>query len=302
GRTEIVDLDGLKGFIHIINVLGEKLINDEDFYLFGQVSEMFSEEEVKECLSLAGETNPIIKKYYDAVMEFNGKGKEEDIPDSNELSLEEVFNIIDRTKDRNRNFELRSFGRKAKIFEIEQVLGRLLKEDEKFKKLACLEVFTDRAFPSLELGLFDLLQVEDKDIRYNSIWAMSNVEDKKVREFAVNYLNAKGKKCDPSMLKLLENNYQPGDHKLIESVLKDWDDPDDNHEAVLNLLRINDKKERPELAGGFLWAYDHTPCSHCRGSIVESLVDWEEAPVLMLEECLMDCQEDTVELAKSSFE
>jgi hypothetical protein len=100
-------------------------------------------------------------------------------------------------------------------------------------------------------------------------------------------------------LRLFAKNYQPGDHSLWEPLLPCTGDDDFVHGVALDVVKMAREVKGPQLKDSLLWAYECNPCSFCRQSAVEELVEREVAPRHVLEECLWDCQDETQELARS---
>lgn len=64
-------------------------------------------------------------------------------------------------------------------------------------------------------------------------------------------------------------------------------------------MKIIKAQKNPELINCAFWIYEHTPCAHCRLSILEIFIECERVTQNILEECLYDCSTDIRALAKA---
>ena len=204
----------------------------------------------------------------------------------------ELDYILQKIEKKDAFFIYRKFGTNATDDEIEQVFYLLLKETRKKQLCRYLWIFKNRTFPRLDSRLFDLAASNDEKIQYFAIAALANNKSNSIRNVAVELIQQQPKSVENGVLSLFINNYRLGDFKIIESVLTSSQDIDFRHYAAIDLIKIINAQNAPELINCALWVYEYTPCSHCRHEIIKILIDTQQATTDILEECLHDCCPD----------
>lgn len=97
-------------------------------------------------------------------------------------------------------------------------------------------------------------------------------------------------------LELLRKNAREEDVDSIAGALLPFDDVEYQHNIafdIVQLLRDNRQLRAPALA---LYAYEHSPCQHCRHTAVQQLLEWKACPDWLLTEARFDASEDVRDL------
>jgi hypothetical protein len=106
--------------------------------------------------------------------------------------------------------------------------------------------------------------------------------------------------CGPA--KILVPNFRDGDEALLLNAAGRLRSPEDRHSFVLDVLSLIEHNPQGNWRDLVLWVYERTPCSHCRESAVEVLLDRKEAPLWLIQEARWDSQARTRALARRALQ
>lgn len=309
GGEEIIQLDGLNGLLHIANVIGKRLREEDDYWecdmLYCMTCEMFGKEITDEFLAQHAKENCYVSAYLEELKKDEERRKPKDnrpyierIRD--EYPIEKILDdIINNAKRKNRSI-YRRFGKYATGNEIEQVFNLLIAETDKERLIRYLWVFRTRELPKLPESIVNLAFNSDREIQDAAISALSNVSDSMVREIAIKLGLNSDSEIALKSIELFINNYQIGDSKYIEPLLNHIKDKDTCHWVCMDVIKLFEKHSLTECISMMLWVYENTPCTHCRNWAVQLLIENNGLPEIQLNECLYDCVEDTRALAKKA--
>jgi hypothetical protein len=169
-----------------------------------------------------------------------------------------------------------------------------------------LRIFQKRAFP---LSIEPLLQIienyadregdlpDDRGLDLLGLtgWALTALEHlshPSVRALALE-LRERTDWWRGSWIGLIRNNYERGDHLLVETSVIAETDEDLIHSLCWDTLDLLEKIRIPEIAGALEVFYERNPCAQCRGKVVEALYKLDALPDWIIEECRYDSDEDT---------
>ena len=306
GGEQIIDLDGIAGLLYVAQIVGKRLLKDdelwEDDWLISQASERFGKETVIETLEKEALSDRNISAYLDAVKTYqtntaNNK-KRRSKANRKILDLDTVLESIDTI--RHYRALLNNFGKYAEDKEIERVFQQLIKETRREHLIRYLWIFRWRKLPKLDKRLLELTRTDDVELQGVAIAAVAKNKDDSLRDLAISLLQLTN--SYNGELKLLINNYQPGDFKLIESILNNSFDIHTKHNVCWDLIDIAKTQKKSELTTCSLWVYENTPCSSCREKILKILIDLKQVPKQILIECLNDCSPNIRDLARKELQ
>lgn len=302
GGRQIVELDGVPGLLFVIGHFGSRLqVNPtlfEDDILLNDAFDLLDKEMVTSALQKEALHNPFIKTYLEHTLD---RQRNQERTPVHLFSLAEVVNRIENEPGQRWRFACSSFAKTATEPELSLAFEHLCRENRKDQIIRYLFIFRQKSFiPGIE-HFSELVQNDDLDIVYAAVMALATIENEHVYELAVRTIRAKPERIIP-FLRLLIANYRTGDAAWIQSALDLPFDDEEKHHLAMVLLDIADKHADKEFVPCLLWGYEATPCSYCRGKIVEKLIEWDEAPRSLLEECLWDCARDTRLMAQSALE
>lgn len=300
GDKEIVELDGVKGLLHVADINGLKLRIDpgcywENGYLLNYAIKELGFSEAIGDLKKHSKNNTNIQAYMKAI---NASNKKMNKLRKTKFSLKTILEMADNASGSPGDYV--GWGRTASDKDINSVFDNFLKEIRPKQILCYLKIFHMRGFPRIEPQLFDLVEFGEDRVRHIATWALFRLKDHKIHEFALNLLRNGVLYCSFA-IKLLEKNYQSGDFVLIQNALPVTDDKDEIHRIGSALVDLCQENNDPDLSELMLWVYEKTSCSICREQSVEKLLQWNSMPMDGVWECLFDCSEKIRVMANTQF-
>lgn len=148
-------------------------------------------------------------------------------------------------------------------------------------------VYRSRETPALQPWMLDPLGSTDGRAFCRNADVLSRIAHPDVRDAALRLLAPdNGCPFPEDAIRLLEANYRPGDHGLIERIVLAAAGPHRLDTACQSALETAEAHSDPALLPLVLWTYEHTPCAYCRDRAAEilsradALPDWvaEERP------------------------
>ncbi|NER36373.1 MAG: hypothetical protein F6J93_20725 [Oscillatoria sp. SIO1A7] len=311
GAEQIIEIDGIKGLLHIAEILGAKLLREPEHWeganLVSEASELYGKEAVVAALSERAEISANVRAYIDEITKRSDffepnkskKKKSSRQTDRDRPTVEYIISKIEAGA--NWRYYGGVLGQRASDGEIEYLFERLLAETRREQLLRYLWLFRKREFPRLDDRLFELAASDDEEIQHAAIVGLAHTKDTSIRNLANRLLREKPRSICHRALKLYNKNYEPEDCQLIESVLTLWEDSDWLHDIAFDLIHFIKAQEDPQLANLLFWAYERTPCAICRQYVVEDLLKRKQAPETLLQECFWDGDKEIRALAKSAL-
>lgn len=311
GDSEIVDLDGIEGFLYIAEAKGEIFRSDPEAWDTDLLVEMLEQaqgtEKVKNALDERALQSQNVRAYLDRISEID----ENEVPPYKpypQRMLDEfpLPRILSDAHAMVGNYPGRyaKFGKYASEDDIQLVYRDLLLEENEEVIVRLLWVFRVRELPEIDEKLLRWVRSENAELSAAAISALSQMSDEVVHAIAVEILS------DPSWqraiqgLELLRRNYQPEDAQLLASALRkvpESAEPYELHYPLLDLISLAEDTKSVELVNAVLWAYENNPCSLCRRLAVVWLHEMNSIPKATMEECLCDAVEDTRLLAETEM-
>jgi hypothetical protein len=308
GGEQIVDVDGIEGFIHVAEIIGKRLIEDERYWesdsMLQDVKERFGAEALEAALEKGKKDSENIRAYFAGIKPWNRGGEETKAQRferfRKEYPLEKLLAELGKEEPR---FPFGPFGYYATDEDASYCFEMLRREANKMKVYGLLRVFGRRQLPGYFEGLNGFALDDDEHIRDAAVTALSHLRHGGVRKTAFDLLNENKWQKRLSALPLFLNNYQPGDHRVIEKVLEmiPMDcDRDTMHGLVSDLVHLCEKNNSPEMKRLLLWVYGNSPCMNCRCKAVKLMLEAEELPDDILDECVYDGYAEIREMARKA--
>ncbi len=185
------------------------------------------------------------------------------------------------------------FARLANRKEWRELAERLLKIDDRLLAWRIASAFRGQRFPLPARRLVSHATRKERGAAVCRI--LSAIESPRVRHLALKLLRVRPLPEDA--IRVLESNFHRGDERLVASLLTDVEvyDPDDLHDVVLDLISLFFKRPEGRWQPHAEWVYEHSPCSMCRGSAVDWLVEHGVLPETIREEGAYDAEPDVRE-------
>lgn len=319
GEEQIVQLDGIKGLVHMAGVIGEtgknRLRLVDEALRMRHLIEYHGKETVLSALAHAARTNPGVKTFLATAepewFEFKRSDTEPHVTHL-VFPLESILAAVEAAAPEYGG-QYSVFGRRASQDEIEFVFGRLLQEARPEQLVRYLCIFGHRAMPRLEQRILDLAvtpsavmrlhpdTLEAPWLQWRAIRALANLSDPAIRDLGIRLLRKQPHMVRWGTIELFNRNYQQGDISLIMAALP-TKDVDAVHSASLDLVVLAKAQNSPELAEAMMWVYEHAPSANCRYRAFAALTCWNQAPAWMTAEARWDCNAQTRHLATQGCE
>lgn len=303
----VIDGDGLTGLVRIAEILGARLRRGKtDCYISDAchaAESRFGRRRVLSTLRKEAAASANVRAWLDVVLPELSDSPKFRRPPRSLPTMQQVIDTLDAGVNedlcRRYLYVLRKHGNTRQIAEFYRYM---LSEKRPKRVMQYLRVFWyDQSLPWFDPRLLEWAESDDIPLRCHAIGALANLEDPAVRRFALRLLGKKRSSLRWDALLLLKGNYVSGDHAWLESMLPSRGRAERMHIIGMNLISIAEAQPDPDLAGCMLWAYEHTPCSHCRGDVVRFLIRRRRAHLDLLRECLEDCNGETRTIARSAL-
>lgn len=186
------------------------------------------------------------------------------------------------------------FGRHATSEELVRVLANIERSKLEEECLRLLWVFRRVDLPRIPWKLWDYLRSENVELRSATAEVLARLQDARLGEFARSLLESQDfVLADAEMIGLLVRNFLPGDEALLMSeLIRVSPKQDECHVLCERLLDIVEVNFSPSMSSLVQWAYQNTPCPHCRKRSLQQLIDNGVAGVEVIHESLFDaCKE-----------
>jgi len=308
GGSQIIDLDGLEGFLFVVRVIGENLIRTEDFsedeYLLSEMIEEEDEDLVIDALMKASATCEFTKKYMDEVIPQYEESKRKETKDrivrtASERrkafghSQEKVLEMIeDSSKAKKYPGFYMAYGRVATDEEIGQTIQKMLEESRPEQLIRYAWVFRRRYISKNKMPeplfkkMLGLLDSSNVDLVEAVSYDLSYVDDERVRTIGIERLQNPSKISFCSVVKLLSSSIKQDDTQLLAECflsIRDTLDECEIHEChgvIMDIINLADKLQVDvHLQTVLEHCYVLTPCSLCRDDVHAHLSKVDEKDV-----------------------
>ena len=218
------------------------------------------------------------------------------------LNVEQVLDWIRNAPPKPQSLEsvqegrfwLQGWGSAATEPDLDRVLLALEQTEDSLQHRRLLCVFGQRPMPRLPEKVLVLAETGERPVRARAYVALSHLADPRVRDLATRCMSAE--QFEAGSLRLWRSSFQRGDHRTIEEGLVLSDDVESLHMVLFHLVDVCVHGGRPECVPLMLLVCAHSPCSTCRGQVVECMVKLGVAPDWLLAEARFDASEFTREL------
>ncbi len=294
GADHIVALDGVDGLIRVARQLGRWLKTDPDFWvddwLIEQCDESAGIGRGLSALEREAEVDQDVASYLVGVR----RTRESQSTSTNRIDVttytgaEIVLHVSKKPKDQCHWFRL--WGAKAASDQRETVFAALLVSNEPEQVKRLFRCFAKTGVPRFDSRLLQWLDHPDTQVRWAAVKAMAQTKHFNLRQIALRLI------ADGNMtngIALLVNNFEGGDFALCAEHLKQLDDVDEVHHLVGVLLDLCEAHPGADALDSLLYVYECSPCSTCRRTAVEAMLNSKNAPTWVLIESAFDADPDT---------
>lgn len=315
GGQAIVALDGIPAVLEIARRTGRYLQEHPDEYVdslryLTEETSCFDEAFVE--LKQHALLEPAIAAYFaeqqaDLDKELESKNETAEQKDAQrkayreeilrDYPVEKILAAASENGTKRRYFYSR-FGRLACPKDLERILQRLRVESDPETCKRLLWVFGKGALPRVDDRVWELATGAASELRNAAMMALSFISDPRVGELGRQCLRDENFSAGDSVaIELLALNFQAGDAALILAALERLTINDDDAHAIgSSVEEVCIENNSPHVMPLLEWIYHTNPCTICRRSGVELLLESESLSTVISEECLHDASSRMREL------
>lgn len=318
GAWEIVRIDGVEGFLYVIDTLGEKVFNNPDHfesdYLLCELEEVVGENIARESLSEIRKTNRAVDAYLTMAERCRSRRSQPPQPPSEKAkankanrerflaqSYVEIKRRILEDKYPPRHW-LILWGKNTDEENLRQAARDFLNEQDPKRLIQYLNIFFHAVYPLDPEPLFPLVDFKSDYffIPARVFNVLKNITHPAVRDFALKLI-ADNRHVGQAV-GLLNRNFQDGDWALIEPLSQvAYDDDFIAHNLQISVRAIVSDHPSKQAGQTLRNLYEYGPCSFCREHIVEELHALGELTDSIRAECHYDSNLDIRKLARNGF-
>lgn len=297
--SDLIEADGVNGFVFAARKLGEELIADPEFMVFDyelwKFDDMHSKGMGRALMDRLAPDDAAIRHYLQKLAAYEKRSNEPVKPSSikTQQSVDSVIQTILTSTELVRN--LRRWGNKTSPDNRARVAGLLKTETEPMVLANTLWCLCDQRVDDFDPAFLEFVFHENADVRYYAGRLFANHDEPLVRQAGLALLEH----GDAAIgLKLLQKSVRDEDTEAIAAALARHDFDEDPHELLMDvnkLLESHDSIQDTRLA---IFVYEFMPCMYCRSHAVELLMNWENCPAWVIEEAAKDGSEDIRKLVE----
>ena len=292
GEEELMLLDGADGFLAAASARGMMLDGRRwswsDERLMGDAARLFGAVEIQKLLDQRVGASENLAGFRDFLADSMRATPGRLVSGHRDVIQRTTPDDIIAGEFAGRYGRLRSWGRSASAPGLEIIYEAIVTAQEWQKSRDLLAVFSARPLPRVGREVLELLSHPIAEVRRRTYDAAGNTSHPDLREFAVRELERRAR--DENFLGLFAHNYYAGDGAAILAALGLPGDADARHSVAWQFNEIAEANPTPDAVGLAMWAYRHTPCSLCRLTAAEALVEANSAPAWLIDEYREDVQ------------
>jgi hypothetical protein len=296
GSDTLVALDGIEGFTYVVTLIDQSTHTSTDSEIFYGgwftyiLQDFYGEEQAAALLQEAATQNESIAAYLQMVA-WND-ARDERNRNNRAVRPYEDYTVLQAFIDNPKEMRgrLARWGRSATEKDLVRAAEDLLNSQNDERLVKYLRVFQARSFPLDPQRLLALNEHPDETFVKAVYNALRRVQHPAVRAHALQLFAASQRLADA--IDLLRSNFKEGDQSLIERALRKPLTDENIHSIGMSMLDIIKKRTRDEDTNILLLLYEQEPCSFCRESVVNALIERDRVPEWMIAECRYDANTD----------
>jgi hypothetical protein len=311
GTEDLLEIKGAEAMLNLARIYGQRLLAEPNDLVNDYLLQYAGHPEFPEILMEYSKKDNLIRIYEsyleaqatDRISTSSEDRETRKLRHHNQVRKENSLNsILEDARNLKGSYpgHYVTFGKHAKVEELEVIFDSLLAESDNAIRMRLLWVFRRTKVPRLDEKLFDWANGPDDDLRAASTSALAQISDERVHVFARKKLESRNfTGVDPEVFELFVNNYKMRDAGSINHTMVDLQ-PDLHvaHSIGLSLIKLANRYEDPGLAASVVWTYENTPCTHCRHKTVLWLDHHHALTDEQRFECKYDAYEDIRSLVK----
>ena len=291
GAYIIIELDGLKGLLFVVDKIGEYIKNQvnvyEDDFIIRYFIDLYPTIDIDTELKKTAIQNSNIQIYLDCIS----------MTEQHQMSMRSTrpvyANILDEIEQKP---YFRLGNRKLTDQEIIQIADKFLSEIDLKIKAKFLNVFTYLQYPygSTILLVFARGKSNKHRVKEYAIEALKHIKSVEVRQL---FLDKIHNTTTPAVYTdLLLTNYKNGDFLILSNIANKFTNEHIIESLAFSYVDIYTKNKTPECQIPLEILYRKMNCGIHRNSIVEILIENNVLSETLKKEIQYDCDDDTRKL------
>ncbi|HEY1017175.1 MAG TPA: hypothetical protein VGE07_30960, partial [Herpetosiphonaceae bacterium] len=288
GAYQVMELDGLDGFLFAAKRLGAGEDPGDDYLLDG-LEERLPQPALADALAEARRSSPQLAAYLDGVARHRAARERRHARSQAQIDLPyaELKALLAGPEPPN-SFVLTRWGARAEQDDFAAAARDLVAAYDKPAVMAGLAMFMRKPFPLDPALLFPLAWDEDADVAGRTLWALRKIEEQHpgLRRLSFDLLEA-GRQVDGAV-RLFAGHFQDGDIPVLADALARASTIDELHDLELGLRDVFDEHPTAAAAPLLIDLIERGPCPLCRSGIVDYLLEDGLLPPALRDECRFD--------------
>lgn len=288
GDGALLWMDGAEGWRYVQRELLASPLSEEDFWLEESIYDELVEQLGSKAARRAGDSDPALRSAIERIhkKKHSRRGKYQPPPPVPTIEAE-IWEALENSEAHWGPYRLARHAPR-KVFRA--LAARVPTEPELLKRW--LKLFRERPYPLSPKPLLLLTEHSDAQIAWYALHALSPVRHPRVRAFAEHLANSDSYHR-ARIADFLATNPGPNDTALLEQVWESLTNDEERHHFVLSMREFHDMRPDDAPTRLLITLYENSPCSVCRGSLVEWIMERKAAPDWLLTEIAWDCDTDT---------
>ena len=301
-RAEVLmNLDGLDGYLFAVETWIRDAYEEDDHFsmiqLLNDAEERFGADAVADCMARAARADPAIANYHAAAKEHHAAWRAglNSRPPRPVLTYENLRALAATPSRFLKEALWANRGRPMDDETAGRIALDLLTETDPTTLAHLLCLFGKYEFPGDPAPLFAMALGADETVARAAAFALAAVVDPGVRALGLEIMDGD---IDPWRgVRLLIDNYEPGDCRAMLRLLERLDDPDAVHWLGISSRDVFDQNPSSEFAEVLQRFYEKGMCAMCRSSVVDRLLQLGPLPEDIRLELPYDASDMTREAA-----
>jgi hypothetical protein len=300
GESELVELDGEKGFIFAAGVRGDLLDSDRWGWshrsLVDDAVERWGRERTIRLLEESDRhgCGRFLSAWIGSTEELSTGGVE-----AYHLRMRTipVTDVLAAASNKDRCIWFRGWGTQAGEDDLRTVFAAIREEADTHRLARLLRVFHGRVLPEIVPRILELVRHPDADVSGPAVKALKPASHPAIRKLALELLTQMD--TVESAVSLLIHNYVADDEGRILTTVSALQDEDDLHRSLMSARHVLMENVEADPVSLGLFIYRHTPCGECRESTAALLHERGAMPEWMRAELRLDANEHCRELVET---
>jgi hypothetical protein len=292
GDSAIIELDGVDGFLRMLDLRGRILLADPDDWEDSRLVDRYQEEnpamDVPALLKSAARKNSNVAFYVKMVTANKREPRKERIP--------YTYESVKQRIEGNRWYSAPLALKDLPVADLEMLARDFLTTTRPNQQLMYLWLFINHKFPFGHKAILQLLEKGAKGrLRSTAIQALSPFKHRAARRLFTENIN--GKDAYLYVLLLCEN-YKRGDQSLLTDLIQRTKNKDEIHSIAADMVDVFTRNPTADCLLPIEAVYEKLNCSFHREYLLDILLQCDVLPDRIREEMAFDSNIDIRDMVR----